>query len=539
MSKKEQYSHLQTQLEAQSSLCHTIAAHYLKSGNKKQAALYLRYKNSFKADLNSLVSYSNHDKDVPAFHYQEVSYEIENIFPELAANDMEICIERAWNLGNKEVNGNDVVAYVNWNVAWPPEGSPGAGSGKGDTSTSDRGMNPEFNFKKRIDIVRSRPFQRYLERKKATFEVFHYKGFLRKSISLGKATIKLDTLLKKSEIHDVLELVDHVRKPTGGKLEIRIRLRTPYSQSDIITKTEKWLIIDEFNKDFTSLISSSISTTSSSPAKSSSSSAATTTVATVNATPVNPTFGVSSQSQLETKDLTTATTETTTSSSTESQQQKIFIESDSVTSPPKKPTTSSSSPPPASVASSSKTKEQNISQSLITSNTEAIVSDTGKDELEQAEEQLNRQFFYFFLIIKTKKIFYDTKGTHSFSFFYYFSVENIASNLVLQNEIELITNQITTLEAQRKPIPEDLLDRQNELEIKMNLLLISVQTNELTMAEYIERVKASIVNCKKLALFFKKAGKLDEAKKALRRSKIMEDEVKEVEEAIKSGVLEM
>ncbi|CAJ0843067.1 9766_t:CDS:2 [Entrophospora sp. SA101] len=420
MSKKEQYSHLQTQLEAQSSLCHTIAAHYLKSGNKKQAALYLRYKNSFKADLNSLVSYSNHDKDVPAFHYQEVSYEIENIFPELAANDMEICIERAWNLGNKEVNGNDVVAYVNWNVAWPPEGSPGAGSGKGDTSTSDRGMNPEFNFKKRIDIVRSRPFQRYLERKKATFEVFHYKGFLRKSISLGKATIKLDTLLKKSEIHDVLELVDHVRKPTGGKLEIRIRLRTPYSQSEIITKTEKWLIIDEFNKDFTN----------------------------------------------------------------------------SVTSPPKKPTTSSSSPPPASVASSSKTKEQNVSQSLITSNTEAI--NTGKDD-----------------------------------------VENIASNLVLQNEIELITNQITTLEAQRKPIPEDLLDRQNELEIKMNLLLISVQTNELTMAEYIERVKASIVNCKKLALFFKKAGKLDEAKKALRRSKIMEDEVKEVEEAIKNGALEM
>ncbi|CAJ0753947.1 22026_t:CDS:2 [Entrophospora sp. SA101] len=413
MSKKEQYSHLQTQLEAQSSLCHTIAAHYLKSGNKKQAALYLRYKNSFKADLNSLVSYSNHDKDVPAFHYQEVSYEIENIFPELAANDMEICIERAWNLGNKEVNGNDVVAYVNWNVAWPPEGSPGAGSGKGDTSTSDRGMNPEFNFKKRIDIVRSRPFQRYLERKKATFEVFHYKGFLRKSISLGKATIKLDTLLKKSEIHDVLELVDHVRKPTGGKLEIRIRLRTPYSQSEIITKTEKWLIIDD---------------------------------------------------------------------STESQQQKNFIESDSVTSPPKKPTTSSSSPPPASVASSSKTKEQNVSQSLITSNTEAII---------------------------------------------------------LQNEIELITNQITTLEAQRKPIPEDLLDRQNELEIKMNLLLISVQTNELTMAEYIERVKASIVNCKKLALFFKKAGKLDEAKKALRRSKIMEDEVKEVEEAIKNGALEM
>ena len=61
---------------------------------------------------------------------------------DLSANDMEVCIVRAYNLGNKEVNGKDVDAYVSWDIGWPTEGSPGAGSGKGDTTTAPRGMDP-------------------------------------------------------------------------------------------------------------------------------------------------------------------------------------------------------------------------------------------------------------------------------------------------------------------------------------------------------------------------------------------------------------
>jgi hypothetical protein len=45
--------------------------------------------------------------------------------------------------------------------------------------------------------------------KKATFEVFHYRGFLRKAISLGKATIKLEQFLNKAEIHQVLDVCDN------------------------------------------------------------------------------------------------------------------------------------------------------------------------------------------------------------------------------------------------------------------------------------------------------------------------------------------
>jgi len=67
----------------------------------------------------------------------------------------------------------------------------------------------EFNWKKVINIERTKAFQRYLSSKKATFEVFHYKGFLRKAISLGKATFKLEQLLNKAEIHHVLDVCDN------------------------------------------------------------------------------------------------------------------------------------------------------------------------------------------------------------------------------------------------------------------------------------------------------------------------------------------
>jgi hypothetical protein len=142
MSKEEQYARLITQLESQVALCTTLSAYYLKTGNKIEATTFYRYKKSFAADLTSLISYRTHGKNVPAFHFQDVTYSIENAFLELSANDMEVCIVRAYNLGSKEVNGKDVDAFVSWDIGWPTEGSPGAGNGKGDTSTAPRGMDP-------------------------------------------------------------------------------------------------------------------------------------------------------------------------------------------------------------------------------------------------------------------------------------------------------------------------------------------------------------------------------------------------------------
>ncbi|RIA99742.1 hypothetical protein C1645_746568 [Glomus cerebriforme] len=472
ISRENQYARLISQLESQIALCTTISAYYLKTGNKTDATTFYRYKKSFVADLTSLTSYSMHGKEVPAFHFQDITYNIENAFLELSTNDMEVCIVRAYNLGNKEVNGKDVDAYVSWDIGWPTEG----GSGKGDTSTASRGMDPEFNWKKIINIERSKAFQRYISSKKATFEVFHYRGFLRKAISLGKATIKLETLLNKAEIHSVLDLVDkeNIRKPTGGKLEIRLRIRTPLMKADVISKTEKWLIIDEFNVNnpsFASLPSTTQTSTS---------------------VPATPIRNISQSDQLAVTPKTP-------------QQTPIKPKTPKTPVPPSTPTSVRSETP--SQMSTPVSQQKATPHKIVAPATPNLSAGGEQNELGQAEEQLN-------------------------------NVDALVSNLVIQHEVETVNAQIATLEAQRKSVPDDLTDRKNALEIKQNLLVIQVQTGQLTMDKYLDQVRASIISCKKLALVFKKAGKLEEAKKALGRSKIMESEVKEVEEAMASGAIE-
>ncbi|GBB92134.1 hypothetical protein RclHR1_01970016 [Rhizophagus clarus] len=469
ISKEEQYARLISQLESQVALCTTLSAYYLKTGNKIEATTFYRYKKSFAADLTSLISYRTHGKDVPAFHFQDITYNIENAFLELSANDMEVCIVRAYNLGSKEVNGKDVDAFVSWDIGWPTEGSPGAGSGKGDTSTAPRGMDPVFNWKKVINIERmSKSFIRHVSTKKATFEVFHYRGFLRKAISLGKAIIKLEQLINKTEIHQVLDLVDNLRKPTGGKLEIRLRVRTPLSnRPDIVTKTEKWLIIDEFN---------------------------TTQVSTL--TPGTPIKNPSQPNSL-------ATTPRTPQPQTPIKSKVVSTPKSSV--PPSTPVSVKSETP--SQISTPVSQQKSTPHRTATPSGGTIPTGGEQTDLEQAEEQLN-------------------------------NVDALVSNLVIQHEVEAVNAQIATLEAQRKSIPDDLTDRKNALEIKQNLLVIQVQTGQLTMDKYLDQVRKGIVESKKLAVVFKKAGKLEEAKKALGRSKIMEGEVKEVEEAMANGAIE-
>ena len=79
-------------------------------------------------------------------------------------------------------------------------------------------MKIEYSFTKRIPITRNRAFQRHLERKRAIFDVVHVpkgswlgSGFSlfgagANTVHLGRATVKLDDLLTKCEIHSVVEV---------------------------------------------------------------------------------------------------------------------------------------------------------------------------------------------------------------------------------------------------------------------------------------------------------------------------------------------
>lgn len=97
--------------------------------------------------------------------------------------------------------------------------------------------------------------------------------------------------------------------------------------------------------------------------------------------------------------------------------------------------------------------------------------------------------------------------------------------------MQLIDQQIAALTAKKCKIPDDLIDRKQALEIKMNLLVVQVQSGSLTMESYLMQVKKAIEFEKERALKYKAANSMDLAKKALLRVKMMQQEVDEVEQS--------
>jgi hypothetical protein len=110
------------------------------------------------------------------------------------------------------------------------------------------------------------------------------------------------------------------------------------------------------------------------------------------------------------------------------------------------------------------------------------------------------------------------------------SVDTIVSNMVMEHEMGLVSAGIASkLPAKTK---EDLMDRKQALEIKMNMLVIQVQTGILDMDTYLENVQKRMEADRRLALIFKKHNRLDLAKAALVRKKIMQDELDEARAAM-------
>ncbi|KAI8884202.1 hypothetical protein K501DRAFT_248399, partial [Backusella circina FSU 941] len=107
------------------------------------------------------------------------------------------------------------------------------------------------------------------------------------------------------------------------------------------------------------------------------------------------------------------------------------------------------------------------------------------------------------------------------------SVDSIVSNMVLEHEMKLV-------DASTSGNKEDLMDRKQALEIKMNMLVIQVQTGLLDMETYLSNVQKRMDEDRQLAIIFKKFNRLDLAKAALVRKKIMQDELEEARAAMEA-----
>ena len=103
--------------------------------------------------------------------------------------------------------------------------------------------NPEYNALFKLVInPRDKSFQRVVKRGSVKVEVMVKGGFLRSDTLLGTATIKLAGLETRCSLHDSYDLYDG-RKPVGGKVEVKLRLRNPVLAKQIEQAQEKWLVL--------------------------------------------------------------------------------------------------------------------------------------------------------------------------------------------------------------------------------------------------------------------------------------------------------
>ncbi|KAI9275368.1 hypothetical protein BY458DRAFT_454646 [Sporodiniella umbellata] len=102
-------------------------------------------------------------------------------------------------------------------------------------------------------------------------------------------------------------------------------------------------------------------------------------------------------------------------------------------------------------------------------------------------------------------------------------VDSIVSNMVLEHELALVNTGSTK---------EEVVDRKQALELKMNMLVVQVQTGMLDMETYLANVEKRMEQDCRLAILFKKHQRLDLAKAALARKKIMQSELEEARAAM-------
>ncbi|KAG0277176.1 Coiled-coil and C2 domain-containing protein 1B [Linnemannia exigua] len=479
------YDMLESQLESQIKMCDSTLKYYYQIGDKTTALEFHKLNKTFKVDLVSLQSHRSHGKRAPAFHFQDVRFELEHgFYQEIGLNDLSLNIVRAWDLSHKDVQPSDMDAYVTWDLGWPTESMAGAGSGKGTTPSIKKTTKPDYNYSKTVGIERTRGFQRFVERRKATFEVWHYRGLLWKDYLIGRGQIALQPLMNHSELLDPSN-----RKNTGGKLEIKIRLQRPLLKPEIVVKEEKWLVIDEFNSGGLGFPSTVAVTP---PSRSSGSPAVGRT-----GTPAGKTAKV----------VPTTAPATRTAVAPAPVAPTAAAPATSANQSPKPPTVSQPSAPagqsltPAAAAAAASPKP-NVAPVAKNQPAPAADAEGEESESDKALNELN-------------------------------SVELLVSNMVLESEIQIAQQMVHDAKAVgNTETAEEYQDRLMQLEIKMKLLVLQVQTGQLTMDVYCRSVYDRIGKDKKLAVELKRLNMVPEAKRALGRSKIMAQEMKEVEEAM-------
>ncbi|XP_037260812.1 coiled-coil and C2 domain-containing protein 1B isoform X1 [Falco rusticolus] len=237
----EVYAQLIKLLKDQHERCLQYSKQFMHLGNVAETTRFEKMAQGCKKDMDILQLARAQGMDPPSHHFEERTFKMIRIFSELNSTEMHLLIVRGINLpAPPGVSPRDLDAFVKFEFQYPSAEQPQ----KSKTPVINNNNSPEYNQLFKLNINRNhRGFRRAIRSKGIKFEVFHKGSFFRSDKQVGTAHLKLDKLESECEVREIIEIFDG-RKPTGGKLEVKVRLREPLSGQDLQTITENWLVLE-------------------------------------------------------------------------------------------------------------------------------------------------------------------------------------------------------------------------------------------------------------------------------------------------------
>lgn len=210
--------------------------HFKAIGDVASANRFEQQALSTKKDLDVIRIAKKSQSPVPRFHYEARSFSIVQCNTDLGTNDLELTIVQGINYNVP--NPREVDTYVRFEFPYPNEAPP-----RDKTPVIYNTNNPIYEERFTLPIQRNRACQRVFKRHGIKFEIWSKGGFFRGDSLIGTVVVKLQPLETKCTLHDSFDVMDG-RKPTGGKLEVKLRVRDPILTKQVEQVQEKWLIID-------------------------------------------------------------------------------------------------------------------------------------------------------------------------------------------------------------------------------------------------------------------------------------------------------
>ncbi|KFV58020.1 Coiled-coil and C2 domain-containing protein 1B, partial [Tyto alba] len=238
---EEVYAQLIKLLKDQHERCLQYSKQFMHLGNVAETTRFEKLAQGCKKDMDILQLARAQGMDPPSHHFEERTFKMIRIFSELNSTEMHLLIVRGINLpAPPGVSPRDLDAFVKFEFQYPSAEQPQ----KSKTPVINNNNSPEYNQLFKLNINRNhRGFRRAIRSKGIKFEVFHKGSFFRSDKQVGTAHLKLEKLESECEVREIIEIFDG-RKPTGGKLEVKVRLREPLSGQDLQTITENWLVLE-------------------------------------------------------------------------------------------------------------------------------------------------------------------------------------------------------------------------------------------------------------------------------------------------------